>query len=171
MANTQKIPIINILTYRLPFDLANQIYNEYQSRLKDAVYKIDNYKTYRPLSNAKPTVELMLALSIFHKRVITNFDGAIKFYNTVTRSSEATVISIGNFKLDDDEKNKLLAVVLNYRQLLERFSIQQVDLEYLETGEFLRKIISLKKDLEYGERNRRPRKAKGSEGEEEDVPF
>lgn len=171
MAKSEEIPIINILTYRLPFDLANQMYKEYYSRLKDAEYKIDNYKTYSPLADAKPTVELMLALSIFHKRVITNFDGAIKFYNTVTRRSDATVISIGNFKLDGDEKNKLLAVVMNYRQLLERFSIHQADLEYLETSEFLRKIIRLKKDLEYGENNQHSRKTKGSQGEEDDIPF
>lgn len=171
MPKNQKIPIINILTYKLPFDLANQIYSEYHSRLKDAVYKIDNYKTYRSLADSKPTVELMLALSIFHKRVITNFDGAVKFYNTVTRRSNATVISIGSFKLDGEEKNKLLAVVMNYRQLLERFSIPQMLLEYAETGEFLREIISLKKDLEYGESIQRPRKGRNSEGEEEDVPF
>jgi hypothetical protein len=51
-------PIINILTYQLPFVLTNQIYNEYQSRLKEAIYLIDNFNTYKPLKENIKTIEL-----------------------------------------------------------------------------------------------------------------
>ena len=69
---SDETPMINILTYRLPYKLTNQIYNEYQSRLKEATYLIKNYEKYRPLNQHIKTVELFLSLSIFHKRVITN---------------------------------------------------------------------------------------------------
>jgi len=67
----------NIFTYGLPFDLANQIYNEYQDRIREAKYIIDISEKYSPLANSLVTVELLLALSIFHKRVIANLDAAV----------------------------------------------------------------------------------------------
>lgn len=32
------VPMINILTYKLPFELTNQIYNKFQNRLKEAFF-------------------------------------------------------------------------------------------------------------------------------------
>lgn len=156
----KETPIINTFTYKLPFELANQIYNEYQSRLKEAVFLIDTYKKYSSLRSNKKTVELLLSLSIFHKRVITNFDGVVKFYGKVTKNGETDTIRIGNYNLTADEKNKILAVVLNYNHLLEKFSIPLSVMEYYETRELLVKLISLKKDLGYDE------KGSGGEGKE-----
>ena len=119
-------PIINILTYKLPYKLANQIYNEYQNRFREANYLIDNIKRYKELKNNKKTVELLLALSIFHKRVITNLDAAVKFYGTVTKYSTAQTIKIGSYDLTGKEKNNILAVVMNYNQLIERFLIAPI---------------------------------------------
>ena len=76
----KKSPLINILTYNLDFKLARQIFNEYESRLKDVKYLITQFKTYKVLEEDLKTVELLLALSIFHKRVIANLDAALKFY-------------------------------------------------------------------------------------------
>ncbi|MBK9504394.1 MAG: hypothetical protein IPO03_03325 [Bacteroidetes bacterium] len=139
-----EIPIINILTYKLPYDLANQIYNEFQSRLKEATYLIDTYKTYKPLKEYIKSVELFLSLSIFHRRVIANLDGALKFYGTVTKKGETDTIRIGNYDLTGDEKNKILAVVMNYNALLVKFSIPPIVMEYYETRDFLKKIMQLK---------------------------
>lgn len=166
----KKTSIINILTYQLPFELAHQIFNEFQTRLKEANFLIDNYEYYRELKNTKNTMELLLSLSIFHRRVITNFNGAVKFYMNVSKKSNAETIRIGAYDLTRDECNKILAVVLNYNQLLEKFSIKPIFLEYYETGEFLRKIINLKSDLEYGESNQKNYK-KGDNPTEKDIPF
>lgn len=57
-------PLINILTYRLPYVLTNQIYNEYQSRLKEAKFLIENYKTYKPLQNDIKIIELFLSINL-----------------------------------------------------------------------------------------------------------
>jgi hypothetical protein len=144
-------PIINILTYKLPYELANQIYNEFQNRFRDANYLIANYKTYEPLKSNLKAVELFLSLSIFHRRIITNLDGAVKFYGTVTQKGETDTIRIGSYNLTGDEKNKLLAVVLNYQKLLNKFSIPPAVMEYYETREFLKKLISLKSNLDNAE--------------------
>jgi len=164
---TKDTPIINILTYQLPYNLANQIYNEYQSRLKEANYLIENYKTYKSLRDSSKTIELLLSLSIFHRRVITNLDGAVKFYGTVTKKGKTDTIRIGSYDLTFEEKNKILAVVINYNHLLERFSIPPIVMEYHETREFLKKIITLKSELQNGNKEKR----EGNKNNEEDIPF
>ena len=143
----KETPIINILTYRLPYDLTNQIYNEYQNRFKEAKFLIDNYTTFKVLQDNIKTVELLLSLSIFHKRVISNLDAAVKFYGTVTAKSDANAIRMGSYSLTGDEKNKLLAVVINYNRLIQKFFIPPNVMEYYDTKEFLRNLISLKKDI------------------------
>lgn len=165
--------IINILTYKLPFDLANQIYNEYQNRLKESNYFIDNVPGYKSLRNNKKTVEVLLALSIFHKRVISNLDGAVKFYGTVIKRSDAVSIKIGKYELTSDEKNKMLGVVMNYNSLIEKFSISPAIMEYYETKEFLKKLKNLKENLKYAsiqERNRR-KNNKNQDSSEDEIPF
>ncbi len=164
----KETPIINILTYQLPFELSNQIYNEFQNRLKEAQFLIDTYKTYAPLRDDKKSVELFLALSIFHRRVITNLDGAVKFYGTVTRKNETNTVRIGTYDLTAEEKNKILAVVINYNRLLTQFSIPATVMEYYETRDFLKKLITLKLIL-----NNVNREGKGGENQEneEDLPF
>jgi hypothetical protein len=167
----EETPIINILTYKLPFELANQIYNEFQNRFKEALYLIDTYKTYSALKENRKTIELFLSLSIFHRRVITNLDGAVKFYGTVTKKGETDTVRIGNYNLTGDEKNKILAVVLNYNNLLTKFSIPPFVMEYYETRDFLKKLISLKSNLENAEFKERESKRKGKQTNEDDVPF
>ncbi|MCW1148362.1 hypothetical protein [Flavobacterium lacisediminis] len=164
---TKDTPIINILTYQLPYNLANQIYNEYQSRLKETNYLIENYKTYKSLRDSSRTIELLLSLSIFHRRVITNLDGAVKFYGTVTKKGKTDTIRIGSYDLTFEEKNKILAVVINFNHLLERFSIPPIVMEYHETREFLKKIITLKSELQNGNKEKR----EGNKNNEEDIPF
>lgn len=171
---SNETPMINILTYQLPYKLTNQIYNEYQSRLKEATYLIENYKTYSALSQHINTVELFLSLSIFHKRVITNLDGAVKFYGTVTKKGQTDTIQIGGYKMTGDEKNKILAVVMNYNQLLEKFSIPPVVMEYFETREFLKKLIVYKSEIENDNNNQKPKGKKGNKDKQEDdfdLPF
>ena len=147
----KETPIINILTYQLPFELTQQIYNEFQTRLKEANFLIDTYKTYNPLKQDLKTVELFLSLSIFHRRIITNLDGAVKFYGTVTKNGLTDTIRIGNYNLTNDEKNKILAVVISYNKLLEKFSIPPIVMEYYETRDFLKKLITLKSVLNNAE--------------------
>lgn len=147
----KETPIINILTYRLPYDLTNQIYNEYQERYREVIFLVDNANKFKNLKENLKTVELLLALSIFHKRVISNLDAAIKFYGTVSKYSQAEVIRIGNYNFTGDEKNKLLGVVMNYHKLIEKFGIPTSFMDYYLTKEFLQKILDLKRNKNNGD--------------------
>lgn len=164
----KKSPIINILTYKLDYKLSTQIYNEYQNRHREAAYLIQNYKTYQVLKKNMKTVELLLALSIFHKRVIANLDAAVKFYRTVNRVSEAETIKMGSYSLTGQEKNKLLGIKMNYDALIKKFSVPPTIMDYVETRDFLKKLISLKDNLFYGTNQNET--SGGEEGETE-LPF
>lgn len=145
MAEDQSIPIIRIMCYGLPYDLSNQMFNEFESRHKDALYLIKTYAFYIPIRNNLKTVELLLALSIFHKRVIANLDSAIKFHGSVTSHSNATAVRIGSYSLDIAERNRIQSVILNYRSLIRKYSLPANFFEYIETKEFIRKIVHLKR--------------------------
>src|SRR5688572_22306153 len=101
----KQYPLINILTSKLPRDLTVPIYKEYEDRLKEANYIIRISEKYGVLKEHKKLVEILLSVSIFHKRVIANLDGAVKFYGTVNRLSQADVISIGRYEFTGEEKN------------------------------------------------------------------
>jgi hypothetical protein len=167
----KQTPFINILTYSLPYELSNQIYSEYQNRYKEAKYLIENYKTYKTLEKNLKQLELLLSLSIFHKRVMTNLDGAVKFYGTVINHSETETIKMGSYNFTLEEKNKILAVIINYQNLLKNFSISPEIMEYNETREFLKNIINLKSNLNnIGKRRKIEDDIKNQEGED-DLPF
>lgn len=164
---TQMPKIIGIITSKLPYDLANQLYHEFESRNKEAVFLIENARYYKRLKKDIKTVEILLALSIFHKRVITNLDAAVKFHKTVTTRSSASVVSIGSYDLDENEKNKLLGMLINYKKLKDRFGIYDYIFEYHETREFLKELIKFKQH--FGKRSK-PNNTTDEE-EEKDLPF
>jgi hypothetical protein len=165
----KQTPFINILTYKLNYELARQIYNEYQSRLKEADYLIKNYQFYQSLKKSTKTVELLLALSIFHKRVIANLDAATKFYGIVNDKSNANSIKMGAYSLDVKEKNKILALTITYNVLMDKFSIPSSIMDYNETKDFLKKIINLKSDLAYAQKTKN-RSTRKDENDPE-IPF
>lgn len=141
---SKETEIINILTYRLPFDLSRQIYNEYQDRLKEIKYLLDKSRQFNSLVEDLETIKSLLALSIFHKRIISNLDAATKFFSTITRNSDAQSIRIGSYEMTGMEKNSLLAVVISYNKLIEAFGIAPSIMDYNLSKEFLQKLIILK---------------------------
>jgi hypothetical protein len=133
--------IINIICHRLPYDLSNQVYNEFESRYKEVMWLVEHSNYYKRLRYNLKSVEILLALSIFYKRVISNLDAVVKFYGTVQSISQADTIAIGRYDLDSKEKNKLLGIVLHYRAIKQRFGLDDRIFEYYETKDFLKQII------------------------------
>lgn len=166
---SKKTPFINILTYGLPFKLANQIYNEYDSRLSEAKYIINLSDRYKPLNKYIDTVKILLAMTIFHKRVIANLDAAIKFYGTVNKYSKAETIKIGTYDFTGDEKNKILGLTINYNKLREKFGIPLSINNYELTKEFLLKVLSLLEYSNYGQNQ--GYSPQGYRPEEDELPF
>ena len=143
-------PIINIFTYGLPYKLANQIYKEYDSRLREAIFIITESKRYSSLKDSIQTVKLLLALSIFDKRVISNLQAGVKFYSTVSSYSESETIQIGTYGLTGEEKNKLLGVIINYNTILKNYGLTEGLTNYSATKDFLLYLVNLKKGESYG---------------------
>lgn len=139
--------IINIFTFGLPYKLANQMYKEFQSRLSEANFIIENSDRYAGLHQYQKTVELLLAMSIFEKRVISNLQGGVKFYSTVSDYSGAVEINIGTYKLTGAEKNKLLAVIISYQKILKNYGITGGLIDYSETKHFLIYLLDLKEQF------------------------
>jgi hypothetical protein len=163
----QETPIINIFTYKLPYDLANQIYNEFQARLVEVKYLIEVAPSYKVLKKELEVIELLLALSIFHKRVVANLDAAIKFHKTVSEYGKVDTVRLGQYDFTGTEKNQLLSLVLNYRALIAKYGIPTSFMDYYETKEFLKNVKDLKEIESYGN----DQKEKGSSTREDDLPF
>ncbi|WP_155958871.1 hypothetical protein [Flavobacterium limnosediminis] len=138
---------------RLPREISNPMYNEYYNRLKEINFILENRDSYKHLREYRRTIELILSLSVFYKRVIANMDAATKFAGTVFNNSSATAIKIGTYNLTSSEKNRITAIVINYNSLIERYSISHDILTTIETKELIKKIKNLKSKLDYNENN------------------
>ena len=132
----------------LPREISNPMYNEYYNRLKEINFIIENRDAYKHLLQYKKTIELILSLSIFYKRVIANMDAATKFAGTVFSNSPAIAIKIGSYDLTGSEKNRIIAVVMNYNLLIEKYSLTHDMLATTETKDLIKKIKDLKWQLD-----------------------
>jgi hypothetical protein len=136
---------------RLPREISNPMYNEYNNRLKEINFILENRESYFQLKEYRRTIELILSLSIFYKRVISNLDAATKFAGTVFNNSPAIAIKIGTYNLTGSEKNRIIAIVISYNSLIEKYSITQDILTTVETKDLIRKIKTLKWQLDNNE--------------------
>ncbi len=136
---------------RLPREISNPMYNEYYNRLKEINFIIENRDPYKHLLQYKKTIELILSLSIFYKRVIANMDAATKFAGTVFSNSSAIAIKIGSYNLTGSEKNRIIAVVMNYNSLTQKYSLTNDLLATSETKDLIKKIKDLKWQLDNNE--------------------
>lgn len=136
---------------RLPREISNPMYNEYYNRLKEINFILENRDTYKHLQQYKKPIELILSLSIFYKRVIANMDAATKFAGTVFSNSSAIAIKIGSYDLTENEKNRIIAIVMNYNLLIEKYSLTHDILATTETKDLIKKIKDLKWQLDNNE--------------------
>ncbi|MBF5027447.1 hypothetical protein IC612_06510 [Planobacterium sp. GCR5] len=143
-----------MFTENLPYKLSEQMRFEYNRRLSDINYFISGrYDYYAHLKKDIETIQLLLALSIFYKRVLSNFDSATKFTSRVVFKSEAVSVQLGTYDLSANEIFKLNKTVLTFKKLMEEYSIPLGLFEYLETKELLRKIKVYKDGLDRNKDN------------------
>lgn len=146
--------MIQLFTENLPYKLSEQMTFEYNRRLSDINYFISGrYDYYAHLKKDIETIQLLLALSIFYKRVLSNFDSATKFTSRVVFKSEAVSVQLGTYDLSAKEIFKLNKTVLTFKKLMEEYSIPLGLFEYLETKELLRKIKVYKDGLDRNKDN------------------
>lgn len=141
--------MIQLFTENLPYKISEQMTFEYNRRLSDINYFISGrYDYYAHLKKDIDTIQFLLALSIFYKRVLSNFDSAAKFTYRVVHKSEAVSVQLGTYELSPKEMFKLSKAVLTFNKLMEKYSIPLRLFDYLETKELLRKIKIYKDEID-----------------------
>ena len=147
-------PILNILTKGLSSAVTHPIYLDYNGRRKelDRIWaNTDNY--YRMLQNNASTVEALLAMSLFYRHVMGYMQGATSFYKSVNKRCVGTecAISLGKSVLNKKQQNRLLAAVIRFNQIQDKYQLTPAFFEYSETIQFLRNCKDLYNRPEYEE--------------------
>lgn len=140
--------MIEKFTENTPYRLSQQLLYEYNNRINDVNHFLSGkYDFYSPLNQDKETIELLLALTIFYKRVLTNFDSATKFSGRVVFNSDADSIQLGTYLLDSKEISRIKKTIRKFDNLMTKYSIPDYLFDYTDTKEFLRKIKNYKSKL------------------------
>lgn len=144
--------MIEKFTENTPYRLSQQLIYEYNIRINDVNHFVSgNYDFYASLKKDIETIELLLALTIFYKRVLTNFESATKFSGRVVFNSNADSIQLGTYLLDAKEILRIKKTILLFNNIMEKYSIPPDLFNYTETKEFLRKVKNLKNELREGD--------------------
>lgn len=137
--------MIDKFTANTPLKLSQQLIYEYNNRLNDVNHFLSGkYDFYSPLKKDIETIKLLLALSIFYKRVLTNFESATKFTGRVIFNSDADSIQLGTYNLDSKQIFNLRKTIIEFNKIQEKYSIPDQVFEYTETKEFLRNVRNYK---------------------------
>lgn len=144
--------MIELFCNKLPRELSNQMYNEFYSRMSEIKFLME-YDYYKKLKNDLKVIEMLLATSIFYKRVILNLESATKFSNNVYSKTDADTIRIGSYDLTSKENRRISAVVRNYKELMRKYSIPLELINYTETKVFLKGVVNYKRTIENIEKN------------------
>lgn len=151
----QVTPIINILTHGLPGNVTRPIYLEYNSRRRELDRIWANPENhYQMLLGYVPTIEALLALSLFYRHVMGHMQGAVSFYKSVNRKvgrQNERAIKVGKTMLDGDQQRHLLAAVITFGKIQDKYQLAPVFFEYSETIQFLRNCRDLFYQKEYEE--------------------
>lgn len=147
-------PLLNILTAGLSGTVTRPIYLEYNSRRKelDRIWAKEG-NNYKVLQNHVKTVEALLAISLFYRYVMGYMQGATSFYKLVNQRylDGECAISIGQGVLDKKQQNHLLAAVIKFNQIKEKYQLYPAFFEYSETIQFLSNCKDLFYQKEYEE--------------------
>lgn len=141
--------MITLFTKNLPYKVSQQLRIEYDIRLSEIKFLTsEKIEQYHYLRKDLKTIELLLSLSIFYKRVISNFESANKFTSRVVINSDATSIQLGSYDFTDKEIFRLQRTVREFNHILAEYSIHPFLFDYTDTIIFLRKIKSYKRFID-----------------------
>jgi hypothetical protein len=128
----------------LPKFLSDQLFNEYEFRRRELEFIVEKYPAKYKWIEDIDSIKLLLATSIFYKRVIAQLEAAGKTYYDLI-GGQVSAISIGNYNLTENEAGKLVAITSDFYQLLTIFGLNIYLFDYFDTSGFL---FKLKKHLE-----------------------
>lgn len=133
----------------LNFDLRRKIRSEFEGRLKEIQWLVTNTDFYSELENDLEIIEIILLLTVYYKRVITSLDSATKFYTRVSKVDRSEGIQIGRFNYNREHNNKILGVIINFKKLMDLYILPSYIFEYIETKEFISRIVTYKESFDY----------------------
>lgn len=148
-------PLINILTFGLPGTVTRPIYLEFNSRRRELDRIWANPENhYQELQGFVPTVEALLAISLFYRHVMGHMQGAVSFYRFVNQKvghEKECVITVGKTILDNEQQRHLLSAVITFGEIQDKYQLAPVFFEYSDTIQFLRNCKDLFYVKEYEE--------------------
>ncbi len=153
MKKTQAL--LDKLTYKLSDSVTRPIHLEYTSRRKEIERiwaKPDNY--YQMLQEYDSTVEALLAISIFYRHVMGHIKGAASFYAFINKKvikDKNCAIRIGKSVYDYEQQRHVLASVISFKELQEKYQIGARFYEYSDTLQFMKNCKDLFYMKEYEE--------------------
>ncbi|KUY29534.1 hypothetical protein ATB96_02385 [Elizabethkingia ursingii] len=133
----------------MPYKVSQQLRIEYDIRLSEIKFLTsEKIEQYHHLRKDLKTIELLLSLSIFYKRVISNFDSANKFTSRVVINNAANSIQLGSYDFTEKEVFRLQKTIREFNNILLEYSIHPRLFDYTDTIVFLRKIKFYKNFLD-----------------------
>lgn len=145
-------PILNILTKGLPGSVTHPLYLEYQNRRREVDIVIEKYDNYRLFQAYPSTIDALLSLCLFYRHVMGHMQGATSFYNSVNKGREKECpIRIGSSLLDKKQQGRLLAAVIKFSEIQDKYQLNPKFFEFSETIQFLRNCKELFEIKEYEE--------------------
>lgn len=147
--------VLDKLTYKLSGSVTRSIYLEYTSMRKeiDRIWaKPDN--NYQMLQEYDSTVEALLAISIFYRHVMVHIEGAASFYTSINKKGikdKECAIRLGKSVYDYEQQRHVLAAVISFKELQEKYQIGARFYEYSDTLQFMKNCKDLFYMKEYEE--------------------
>ena len=137
---------------QIPYKIRSQLLFEYGNRVNEIKYLTSiDFGKFTNLSNDLESIYMLLGLSIFYKRIISNLESGRKFSTRIIFQEKAESINIGKFKIDASDTYKINGVVLEFYKLIKDYNISLSMFDYYETYEFLNKVNSYKMYLNENE--------------------
>lgn len=138
--------MIEIFIRHLPYKVSEQLSIEYNQKMQDIIKLTSGkYEAYTHLKNDINVISLLLSMSIFYRRIFTNFESANKFTRRILTKSDATSIQLGTSELTERDILNLNSTVNKYKKMMEKYNISIELFTYSNSLDFVRKIRDYKK--------------------------
>ncbi|MDD4528006.1 MAG: hypothetical protein PHF25_08245 [Candidatus Margulisbacteria bacterium] len=127
--------MINVLTNGIGTNLGKEIRVEYFNN-KTRLLKLVNHKNLDKIDTTSLNVEYfwdMLALAIFHEKVIVPFHGSINFIKN-TRSYGVKQVEMGSYTLDNHYLKKTESITTQFFAIINKYelTIEQLNIPNIE---------------------------------------
>lgn len=140
-------PLINILCYELPKEVGQPLFKEFHNRWDEIerIWQTPNFSD-NVLKKHASTIKMLLAMSLYYRRVISGFYGATDFFKKITyegNERHERAVKIGSFVFDRDQNYQLWKIQQSFSAILEKYQINETFFDFDDTLEFLSNCVVL----------------------------